>query len=118
MMYGVPNMKTDKMDVVQRRVNIMAKEGITFITGKAGHVGGVQEALGNDGMSMGPSARQILDENDAVLLSTGATVARDMQSVPGRDLQGIHMAMEFLHRNTKALLDGGSVGKNWRQWWG
>lgn len=33
MMYGVPNMKTDKLDVVQRRVNLMAQEGVTFVTG-------------------------------------------------------------------------------------
>jgi hypothetical protein len=33
MMYGVPNMKTDKVDVVQRRVNLMAQEGVKFVTG-------------------------------------------------------------------------------------
>jgi NADPH-dependent glutamate synthase beta subunit-like oxidoreductase len=33
MMYGVPNMKTDKLDVVQRRVDLMAQEGVTFVTG-------------------------------------------------------------------------------------
>jgi len=118
MMYGVPNMKTDKTDVVQRRVNIMAKEGITFVTGRAGHIGGITEVAGGDtGLGMGPTAEQLLDQFDAVLLSVGATVARDLQ-VPGRDLQGVHLAMEFLSRNTKALLDGGQVGKGWRQWWG
>mmetsp|Transcript_26618 Transcript_26618/g.80221 ORF Transcript_26618/g.80221 Transcript_26618/m.80221 type:complete len:325 (-) Transcript_26618:222-1196(-) len=96
----------------------MRSEGITFITGQAGHIGGVQEATGNDGLTMGPTAQQVLDQHDAVLLAVGATVARDMQSTPGRDSQGIHMAMEFLGRNTKALLDGGHVGKSWRQWWG
>merc|ERR1719236_355810 len=40
MMYGVPNMKADKADVVQRRVDIMAAEGVTFVTGKAGNIGG------------------------------------------------------------------------------
>merc|ERR1712194_300565 len=38
MMYGVPNMKADKTEVVQRRVDIMAKEGVVFITGKAGNI--------------------------------------------------------------------------------
>lgn len=36
MMYGVPNMKTDKVDVVQRRVDLMAQEGVTFVTGGQG----------------------------------------------------------------------------------
>ncbi|OLP85282.1 Glutamate synthase 1 [NADH], chloroplastic [Symbiodinium microadriaticum] len=57
-------------------------------------------------------------EYDAVLLAVGATVARDMQSVPGRDLSGIHLAMDYLTHNTKALLDGGDVSNKWRRWWG
>jgi len=118
MMYGVPNMKADKFDVVQWRVEIMRQEGINFVCGNAGNVGGVQAGLTGDSLGMGPSAHQLLDENDAVLLAVGATVGRDMQSVPGRELQGIHMAMDYLTGNTKALLDGGVVGKGWRRWWG
>lgn len=53
-----------------------------------------------------------------VLLATGATMGRDMQHIPGRELHGIHMAMDYLTLNTRALLDGGHVGKNWRRWWG
>merc|ERR1719253_2041669 len=112
MMYGVPNMKTDKIDVVQRRVDIMKKEGVNFKTGQAGHIGGA-----GDGLTMGPSAQQLLAECDAVLLATGATVARDL-NVPGRELSGVHLAMEYLTQNTKALLDGGNVGNGWRKWWG
>jgi len=41
-----------------------------------------------------------------------------MPNVPGRELQGVHMAMDFLTLNTKALLDGGNVGKDWRRRWG
>jgi glutamate synthase (NADPH/NADH) len=112
MMYGVPNMKTDKVDVVQRRVKIMEKEGVVFKTGRAGNVG-----AHGDGLDAGPSARHILDGSDAVLLSVGATLARDL-NVPGRQLNGVHLAMEYLHGNTKALLDAGKVGPGWRQWWG
>merc|ERR1719390_784 len=66
MMYGVPNMKTDKIDVVQRRVKIMEAEGVTFVTGKAGHVGDLAvEDASIDAMTHGPSAQQLLDENDA-----------------------------------------------------
>jgi len=110
------------VDVVERRVDIMRKEGVTFITGQAGNIGGgVQESVGMDlggDVHMSPSAQDLMHQYDAVLLSVGATVARDLPSVPGRNHAGIHLAMEFLHRNTKALLDGGNVGANWRQWWG
>jgi glutamate synthase (NADPH) small chain len=43
-------------------------------------------------------------EFDAIVLCGGATIARDL-AVPGRDLAGIHLAMDFLHKNTKSLLD-------------
>jgi len=105
MMYGVPNMKTDKVHVVQRRTDIMQEEGVNFVCGNAGNVG-------KEG---GPTAKSILDSNDAVLLATGATIGRDLTTVPGRNLRGVHMAMEFLHGNTKAILDSGAVGKTWRQ---
>mmetsp|Transcript_69335 Transcript_69335/g.160630 ORF Transcript_69335/g.160630 Transcript_69335/m.160630 type:complete len:479 (-) Transcript_69335:35-1471(-) len=105
MMYGVPNMKADKVDVVERRTNVMAKEGVTFVCGKAG-------AVGKDG---GPTAQKLLADNDAVLLATGATLARDMGQVPGRQFKGVHLAMEFLHGNTKAILDTGKVDGGWRE---
>lgn len=89
LMYGIPNMKLDKR-IVERRTNFMAAEGINFKTGVV---------VGED--------VQLLDlkkENDAVIIATGATVARDLP-IPGRNLEGIHFAMEFLHKNTKSLLD-------------
>mmetsp|Transcript_62362 Transcript_62362/g.174232 ORF Transcript_62362/g.174232 Transcript_62362/m.174232 type:complete len:2159 (-) Transcript_62362:60-6536(-) len=118
MMYGVPNMKADKVDVVQRRVEIMRQEGVAFVCGRAGHIGSVQDGMGGDSINLGPSAQELLDTHDAVLLATGATMGRDMQHIPGRELHGIHMAMDYLTLNTRALLDGGHVGKNWRRWWG
>lgn len=119
MMYGVPNMKTDKVDVVQRRVNIMKQEGVNFICGPQGRVAeSSQEAAIDQGTNMGPRAAQLLEEYDAVLLAVGSTVARDMQTVTGRDLNGIHLAMDYLTFNTKALLDGGDVSNKWRRWWG
>jgi glutamate synthase (NADPH/NADH) len=105
MMYGVPNMKTDKEEYVQRRVNIMIAEGITFVCGQKGHIGG----------SGGPTSQELLDSSDAVLLATGATVGRDLDNVPGRGLKGVHLAMEFLHGNTKAILDSGAVDSTWRE---
>ncbi|XP_047324835.1 glutamate synthase 1 [NADH], chloroplastic isoform X2 [Impatiens glandulifera] len=92
MMYGVPNMKTDKIDVVQRRVDLMTKEGINFVVNA------------NIGKDPAYSLDQIRKENDAIVLAVGATKPRDLP-VPGRDLKGVHFAMEFLHANTKSLLD-------------
>ncbi|KAF8441233.1 putative glutamate synthase Glt1 [Terfezia claveryi] len=89
LMYGIPNMKLDKA-IVQRRVDFMAAEGIEFVTGV--HVG--QDI----------HLKDLNDDNAAVIIATGATVARDLP-IPGRDLNGIHFAMSFLHDNTKSLLD-------------
>ena len=47
---------------------------------------------------------KLKDDFDAVVICTGATKARDLP-IPGRELKGIYMAMEFLHANTKSLLD-------------
>ena len=91
LMYGIPNMKLDKT-IVQRRVNFMADEGIKFVT---------STSVGPDGDVTLESLR---NENDAVVIATGATVARDLK-IPHRELEGIHFAMQFLHRNTKSLLD-------------
>ena len=93
LMYGIPNMKLDKK-VVQRRVDFMAAEGIKFVT---------STAVGPDS---GISLQCLRSSNNAVIIATGATVARDLK-VPGRELDGIHFAMEFLHRSTKSLLDSG-----------
>ncbi|XP_010671474.2 glutamate synthase 1 [NADH], chloroplastic isoform X3 [Beta vulgaris subsp. vulgaris] len=92
MMYGVPNMKTDKVDVVQRRVNLMAEEGINFV---------VNANVGKDPLY---SLDRLKEDNDAIVLAVGATKPRDLP-IEGRDLSGIHFAMEFLHANTKSLLD-------------
>ncbi len=92
LMYGIPNMKLDKV-VVERRTRLMADEGVRFVTG----------------VTVGPDmpAEQLLAEHDAIVLATGATLARDLP-VPGRDLGGIHLAMSFLRGNTRRLLDGGT----------
>lgn len=78
--YGIPTMKLDK-DVVQRRVDLMTQEGITFACG---------QEVGKD-----LPATDILAENDAMVLALGATYPRDLP-IPGRNLNGIHYAMSFL----------------------
>lgn len=89
LMYGIPNMKLDKR-VVQRRVDLMAAEGVKFVTSCE---------IGKD-----ISAEQLREEHDAIVLCCGATKPRNLP-IEGRDLKGIHFAMEFLHGNTKHLLD-------------
>ncbi len=89
LMYGIPNMKLDK-GVVQRRVDLLADAGIEFVTG-------VEIGVDID-------IKQLQQDNDAVLLATGATVPRDLP-VEGRELNGVHFAMDFLTKNTKSLLD-------------
>ena len=93
LMYGIPNMKLDK-GVVQRRVDLMAAEGITFVT---------NTEVGKD-----IPASKLVEDFDAVALCGGATKPRDLP-IEGRGLKGVHFAMEFLHGNTKALLDGNAT---------
>ena len=91
-MYGIPNMKLDKEAVVQRRVNLLAEEGIVFKTG----------------VEIGKNipAASLMSEFDAVVLCVGSTRPNDFfAKTPGRDLEGIHFAMDFLTANTRSLLD-------------
>ena len=93
-MYGIPNMKLDKREVVLRRIKLMEDEGITFVCGVE---------IGKD-----IPAKQLTDDFDAVVLAVGATKPNDfLANAEGRDAQGIYFAMEFLHGNTQALLDDG-----------
>ncbi|MEX1253670.1 MAG: glutamate synthase subunit beta [Dehalococcoidia bacterium] len=89
LMYGIPNMKLDKA-TVQRRIDLMAAEGVTFVT---------NTEIGRD-----RPADKLRDEFDALVLCGGATKPRDLP-IEGRELPGVHFAMEFLHANTKSLLD-------------
>jgi len=91
LMYGIPNMKLDKNEVVLRRIRLLEQEGVKFVV--------------NTEVGKNYPARQLLKDFHAVVLATGATKPRDLK-VPGRDLPGVHFAMEFLTANTKALLDG------------
>ncbi len=89
LMYGIPNMKLDKQ-IVQRRIDLMAAEGVQFVS--HAHIG------------VDMAAAKLKENFDAIVICTGATKARDLP-IPGRELNGIYMAMEFLQANTKSLLD-------------
>ncbi|MCO8120938.1 glutamate synthase subunit beta [Stieleria sp. TO1_6] len=92
--YGIPNMKLSKA-VVQRRVDKMTAEGVTFVTGT------------NIGKDIAP--QQLIEESDAVLLTCGATKARDLP-IPNREAPGVHFAMEFLTANTRQSVHGEKLG--------
>jgi glutamate synthase (NADPH) small chain len=89
LMYGIPNMKLDK-GVVNRRVDLLRASGIEFVV--------------NADVGKNVDPKKLRAENDALLLTTGATQPRDLP-IPGRSLSGVHFAMEFLTANTKSLLE-------------
>lgn len=89
LMYGIPNMKLDKR-VVERRVGLLAEEGIEFLTGV------------NAGEDL--SADDLRRNFDAVVLCAGAQRPRDI-AIEGRELKGIYFAMEFLTSTTRSLLE-------------
>ncbi|MEX0994681.1 MAG: glutamate synthase subunit beta [Balneolaceae bacterium] len=87
--YGIPNMKLDK-SIVKRRVDLLREEGVEFVT---------NTEIGTD-----IPAPELKKKYDALILAGGATKPRDLP-IDGRELNGIHFAMEFLHADTKSLLD-------------
>ncbi len=93
LMYGIPNMKLDKRQVLLRRIRLLEAEGITFVCNV--EVGSIAYPV-----------TKLREEFDAVLLTTGATLPRDLP-LEGRPLKGVHFAMEFLTANTRSLLSGG-----------
>lgn len=95
LMYGIPNMKLEK-SVIDRRIDLLRAEGVTFVVNA--DVGGKD--------ANGVAVQTLIANNDAVLLATGATLARDL-NIPGREGPGVHLAMEFLTANTKSYLDSG-----------
>jgi glutamate synthase (NADPH/NADH) small chain len=85
LMLGIPDFKLSK-DVVRRRVDLMSQGGVTFRTGI------------NVGVDY--SVDELLSQFDAVCLTGGSTHARDLP-VPGRDLSGIHLAMDYLPQQNR-----------------
>src|SRR5215210_3042245 len=89
--YGIPDFKMEKY-VVDRRVTQMEAEGVTFHYGV--HVGG------NANGAIDPC--EMLNQYDALALTGGAEAARDLP-IPGRDLDGIHFAMDFLPQQNRRV---------------
>ncbi|MDG6904448.1 MAG: glutamate synthase subunit beta [Nitrososphaerota archaeon] len=94
--YGIPNMKLDK-SLVQRRIELMAKEGVSFV---------VNTEIGKQ-----IQAKKLLEEFDATLLCGGATVPRNLP-IEGRNLRGIHFGVEYLTESTKNVLNSNHKGES------
>ena len=94
---GIPDFKLDK-EVVVRRVDLLSEEGVEFRTGV------------NVGQDF--PVQRLLDEYDAVCLTCGSTEARDLPA-PGRQLAGVHFAMEYLTQQNR-LLAGQTIGPSER----
>jgi len=85
--YGIPDFKLEKW-VVERRINLMKEEGIFF------------KCNANVGVDI--SVNDLLREFHAIVLAGGSTVPRDL-NLPGRELKGIHFAMDFLKQQNKRV---------------
>jgi len=97
MMYGIPNMKLEKR-FVERRLELMKASGIQFVL--------------NTEVGKSILAQELVDQYDAVVLCAGATKARGLD-VEGKELKGVHFAVDFLQVNTKSLLDSHLLDGNY-----
>jgi len=97
LMYGIPNIKLEKR-IVERRIELMKASGIQFVL--------------NTEVSKDIRAQELVDKYDAVLLCAGATKPRGLD-VEGKDLKGVHFAVDFLNANTKSLLDSNLQNGNY-----
>jgi len=104
--YGIPDFKLEK-PVIDRRLEQMAAEGVKFRVGVC--IGEARPGAGiaNDATQR-LSAKKVLAEFDAVVLAGGAEQPRDLP-LPGRDLDGVHFAMEFLPLQNKRVAGDAGV---------
>jgi len=87
--YGIPDFKLEKW-VVERRVEVMEKDGVVFKC--------------NSEVGVNVAADELVRNNDAVVLAGGSTIPRNL-NIPGRELKGIHFAMDFLKQQNKRVSD-------------
>jgi glutamate synthase (NADPH/NADH) small chain len=91
--FGIPDFKLNK-DIIERRIAVMAEEGVIFRTGV------------NVGVDI--TAERLQSSFDAVVLTGGSTVPRDL-TIPGREFKGVHFAMEFLSQQNKRVADSKGI---------
>ncbi|SDP74676.1 glutamate synthase (NADH) small subunit [Mucilaginibacter sp. OK268] len=87
--YGIPDFKLEKW-VVERRIEVMEKDGVVFKC--------------NSEVGVNVAAEELVRNNDAVVLAGGSTIPRNL-NIPGREFKGIHFAMDFLKQQNKRVSD-------------
>jgi glutamate synthase (NADPH/NADH) small chain len=106
--YGIPDFKMEK-DLIDRRIEQMRAEGVEFRTGHC--IGGAPLGAGTAAaVAVAPS--KLVSEFDAVVIAGGAELPRDLP-IPGRELDGVHFAMEFLPLQNRRVAGDGGVPELW-----
>jgi len=106
--YGIPDFKMEKQHI-DRRVAQMQAEGVEF---RINHVVGAAAVGAGNAQARAVDPKQLLREYDAVVLAGGAEVPRDLP-VPGRDLDGVHFAMDFLPLQNRRVAGDRNVEDLW-----
>lgn len=103
--FGIPDFKLEKT-VVERRIAVLEEEGIQFIC--------------NANVGVNVRVNDIMRDYHAVVLAGGSTIPRDL-TIPGRDLKGVHYAMEFLKQQNKRVsnisLEEQDIKATKKMWW-
>ena len=108
--YGIPDFKLEKA-LIDRRLEQMREEGVEFRSGVLVGSQSPGKGIGNDARGK-LGAKDVLSEFDAVVLSGGAEQPRDLP-IPGRELDGVHFAMEFLPLQNKRVAGDQGVRDLW-----
>lgn len=85
--YGIPDFKLEK-SVIDRRLQVMEEEGINFVC--------------NIEVGANGKMKEFIDQHDAIIMAAGSTIPRNL-NIPGRDLKGVHFAMDFLKQQNKTV---------------
>ena len=101
--YGIPNFKLNKR-IIDRRIEVMEQEGIEFIYGCAVAIDNGKLTIDNGSADNNCQLSIINCQFDAIVIASGTPVARDLK-VPGRELKGVHLALELLAQQNR-VLDG------------
>jgi len=102
--YGIPDFKLDKR-VIDRRVKQLESEGVCFRTGVLVGADTLPQGIASDAREILPAA-SVLADFDAIVLAGGSEVPRDLP-VPGRELEGVYFALEFLIPQNRAVAGDG-----------
>ena len=110
--YGIPDFKMEK-GLIDRRIEQMRAEGVEFRTSHViGEPGKCAPLGAGNGKVTQVDPAQLLREFDAVVLSGGAETPRDLP-IPGRDLEGVHFAMDFLPLQNRRVAGDSKVAELW-----